>query len=740
MKLDKLEIWVHDYIMKNDTIRHFMYGIYQRVLYSISAKIQVEGDVEVITPDDGYEYLFGYYDKCPWDETGHYMLATRVKSATAKADSTVPADIVTIDLLNNNAVKVIATTHCWNVQQGCMAQWMGADSILYNDFRDGKYCAVILTISTGSKRILDMPVYTLSADKKTALTLDFSRLHRLRPGYGYANVEESTKNEACPDKTCIWKIDIESGVVTPLLKYTDFASFEPRAEMKDAEHKVNHLMISPNGKRFMVLHRWFKDKVKYTRLVTCNVDGTEMYNLSDDNFVSHCCWKNDSEILSYLNKNEGGKGYYLMQDKTKEFERYWPELAMDGHPTYSYDGERVVTDTYPDRKRVQSVYVMKNSVVKRVARVFSPFKYGGDVRCDLHPRWKPDGSQICFDASFLGKRSVCVVNIGTAKKEPLMNTTKISVIIPCYNCADFIDETLQSLVNQTYKDFEVILVNDGSKDNTLTTITEWQKKGILDIKIVNQENAGVSAARNNGVKHATGEYIMYLDSDDIYHEDFIYVLASVVGEHHYDTAFCRVSRKLEEVRQYVTDFNRIKEMTQKDAMDKLLFEMGSYSFVCYLYKKSILTDNNIEFDLNTKFGEDREYNWKYLVHCRSVLWIDMPLYGYRVNMESATKKSSSWRKTDLLSAVKRIEEYLDDNKCDYSGTFKSYMYSRSMWAVAKTFAVTGQKELYDRLHKEYNVRKCMNKTMRDKNEMVAIASVAHQIHPSLFYMIVRLKK
>ena len=78
--------------------------------------------------------------------------------------------------------------------------------------------------------------------------------------------------------------------------------------MEGAEHKVNHLMISPNGKRFMVLHRWFKNGEKYTRLVTCNMDGTEMYNLSDDNFVSHCCWKNNEEILSYLNKKESGKG------------------------------------------------------------------------------------------------------------------------------------------------------------------------------------------------------------------------------------------------------------------------------------------------------------------------------------------------------------------------------------------------------------------------------------------------
>ena len=411
MGLDKFEIWVHDHILKNENVRHFLYGAYQRALYLVSEKVKCEGNVEVVTPDDGYEYLFGYYDKCPWDSTGRYMLALRVKNATKEADSAEEAEIVTIDLKNGNAIKVVAKTNCWNVQQGCMAQWMDDKSILYNDYRNGAYCSVVLNLETGVERIIEKPVYTVSPDKKTALTLDFNRLHRLRPGYGYANCDEMTKNEICPDKTCIWKINLETGEIIPLLKYTDFAHFEEKEVMKGAEHKVNHLMISPDGTRFMVLHRWFKDKVKYTRLVTCNMDGTEMYNLSDDDFVSHCCWKNNDEILSYLNKHDGGKGYYLMKDKTPEFKRLWPELAMDGHPTYSYDGKRVVTDTYPDRKRIQSIYVMKGDKVERVARVFSPFKYGGNCRCDLHPRWKPDGSQICFDASFKGKRCVCVVNL-----------------------------------------------------------------------------------------------------------------------------------------------------------------------------------------------------------------------------------------------------------------------------------------------------------------------------------------
>lgn len=741
MKLDKLEIWVHDHILKNDTIRHFIYGLYQRFLYYISPKISVEGNVEIITPDDGFEYLFGYYDKSPWSPSGHFMLATRVKSTTKKADSTETAEIVTIDLLNNKTIKTVATTRCWNVQQGCMAQWIDDEKILYNDYRNGGYCSIVKNIYSGDERIIDMPVYAVSMDKKIALTLDFNRLHRLRPGYGYANEKESTCDEICPDKTCIWKINLESNIITPLLKYSDFANFEARSDMKGAEHKVNHLMISPDGNRFMVLHRWFKNNVKYTRLVTCNIDGTNMYNLSDDDFVSHCCWKNNEEILSYLNKHDGGKGYYLMKDKTKEYSRLWTELAMDGHPTYSYDGQHIVTDTYPDRKRIQTLYVMTGDSVKRIARVFSPFKFGGDVRCDLHPRWKQDGSQICFDASFKGKRSICVVNVENNNLEISSHSnTKVSVIIPCYNCETFIGETLQSLKNQTYKNFEVVLVNDGSKDETLSILNKWQRESDLDIRIINQDNSGVSVARNRGVLEASGDYILFLDSDDIYHEDYIKLLVLSLNNNNYDTVFCRVSRNLKEVHQFITDITQIKIISKQEAMDKLLFEMGSYSFVCYLYKKSILNKHNIEFDINTKFGEDREYNWKYLTHCKSFLWINMPLYGYRVNLESVTKKTSSWRKTDLLKAVKRIEAYLVDNNCEYSTTFNSYMYARAMWAVAKTFAVTGRKDLYDQLHKEYDVNACMTRTCRDKNKMVAIASIVYKIHPNLFYKLVRIKK
>lgn len=406
MLLDKIEVWVHDNLLKNNTIRHFLYGIYQRSLVLMSKKIKNEGSIVRVSPQDESEYLFGYYDKCPWSPDGKYMLALKVANSYKKADSSDLAQIVRINLSTKEAEN-LSTTHSWNVQQGCMLQWLDNDNIIYNDYFNNRYCSVLLNTNNQEKRIFEAPIYSLSKKTDFALTLDFGRLHILRPGYGYMNFIQDI--EPCPDSPCIWHLDIQTGEVKSILKYTDFCNFETRDNMIGATHKVNHIMISPNGKRFMVIHRWFVNGTKYSRLVTCNVDGTDMYNLSDDDFVSHCYWVDDENIVAYLKKCEG-KGYYMLTDKRPEYKKVWPELVMDGHPSRSNAGV-FVTDTYPDRQRLQSVYVMNEDNVRRVARLYSPFRYGGDVRCDLHPRWSRDGKEICVDASFEGKRELYIIKV-----------------------------------------------------------------------------------------------------------------------------------------------------------------------------------------------------------------------------------------------------------------------------------------------------------------------------------------
>ena len=459
---------------KYPKIKKVVKRAYQRTMYALSSKIKFEGNIVRISPNDPkHEYFFGYYDKSPWDITDRYMLCMKAKDTWSDVSPKEKADILLIDTQKNesdsNRIKKLAETSSWNVQQGCMLQWLGPDfssRILYNDYRDGKYVAVIVELETGKEKIIPMPVYTVSNDGKTALTLDFSRLYNLRPGYGYYNVPEKTKGEALPNATAIWKIDLELGVVKPLLTYKEFATFQPRLEMQEsnAVHKVNHLMLSPNGKRFMVLYRWFVGQRKYTRLITCDVDGKNMYVLSDDDMVSHCYWKEDDTILAFANKKEGGPGYYLMRDKTQEYMHCWPQLSNDGHPSYSSDKSLIVTDTYPDRARIAEIKLMdgKNEAknkVKVIGRVLAPFKYDNDTRCDLHPRWNHQGDKICFDSVFEGHRGLYVLN-ELCINEKCKKRTKITVCFMMTACKKSgpVQQMLNIIKNLDRKAFEPVLL------------------------------------------------------------------------------------------------------------------------------------------------------------------------------------------------------------------------------------------------------------------------------------------
>lgn len=491
-------------------------------------KLRSEGPILRISPDDGYEYFYGYYDKSPWDATDRYVLCIKARQTYRCVAPKEAAIVGVIDTQEGNRYIKIGVTHSWNVQQGCMAQWMGPDFksyIIYNDFRDGKYCSIIYNWKNRQiEKILPLPVYDVAKDGSFALSLDFSRLHRMRPGYGYSNLPDKTKGVLCPDETCIWKMDIPSGKATDILRYTDMAAFEPDETMKGAEHKVNHLMISPNGRRFMILHRWFQKGRKHTRLITVNIDRTEMYNLSDDVFVSHCFWKNDDEILSFLRKKETGDHYYLMKDKTHEYRMYWPELSTDGHCSYSFDGSRIITDTYPNRKRLASLYLCteQDDCSRRIARVASPFKYDNDCRCDLHPRWNREGTKICIDSVHEGKRGLYVIPVPRIGRCRYDKTAKenhsVTVVLATYNGEKYLREQLDSVLLQKGVSVRILVRDDGSKDGTHRILDEYQDKGLLSW--YTGAHLNVQKSYLDLLKHAPqSEYYAFCDQDDVWDND-----------------------------------------------------------------------------------------------------------------------------------------------------------------------------------------------------------------------------
>lgn len=672
---------------KYPAVKKVIKRAYQTGMYAISKKIKSEGNITRISPDDSqHEYFFGYYDKSPWDISDRYMLCMKANDTWSDVSPREKADILLIDTFkpetDRNRVKKVAETRAWNVQQACMLQWLGPDfssRILYNDYRDGKYVAIILTLETMEEKVIPAAVYSVSSDGKFALTLDFSRLYELRPGYGYYNVPERTKGVALPDSTAIWKVDLETGEVTDLLKYTDFANFQPRPEMKEtgAVHKVNHIMLSPNGKRFMVLYRWFNGQRKYTRLITCNTDGADMYILSDDDMVSHCFWKNNTSILAFENKKKGGPGYYLMKDKTDKYIHCWPQFSNDGHPSYSPDGKHIITDSYPDRARVASINLMDGNERKKenitIARVFAPFKYDNDTRCDLHPRWNHSGDKICFDSVFEGHRGLYVIELNNLKSE---KQDRISVVVATYNGSRYLEKQLNSIATQTMLPDEIVICDDCSTDNTIEIAESFatRMKDMVSVKIYqNKENLKFTWNFLTGVSNCTGDIIFLCDQDDEWDKRKIEVMANIMKDNtSIFSLSCAFDLINEEGRPLFNKYSRKQKLdgSIENVSWKEFIKTTNYPGMSMAIRRQVH-----DWVIKTVYGEVPAHDWLYneVASKKSGMYkVNMVLTHYRqhsnnvvgtvTDSKKESLKNSRMHSVDFYEATHKflLEKYKSD--------------------------------------------------------------------------------
>ena len=409
-KLRKYPLLVRISRYCNRRTKYVLNKLFSRQSYSRNMVSEI-----CITGGSPWEHFFGYYDKSPWCRSGRYILALEVKCASRQPRNGEEAKIGIIDTENGYNFIIINRTKTWNLQQGCMLQWIGPDfenRIIYNDIVDGRHASIIYDIKTKETIILKRPIYSINSDATKAVSLNFSRLHRLRLGYGYPNLEDETSNDPFPSKDGIWLIDIEKNQVELLLSLKDIVEINWNSNMDNSHHWFNHLEINPDGKRFSFLHRWQSGNIRYSRLFTAGLDGKDIYCLADDQLVSHCCWKNSSQLLSWTRIGHDGEHYYLFTDLSKQYEIIGEGiLNEDGHPSYSPDGRYILTDTYPDKLRMRRLIIYDTHDNKKyeLGRYLAPFKYDFEHRCDLHPRWSRDGKMICFDSAHEGSRQMYIV-------------------------------------------------------------------------------------------------------------------------------------------------------------------------------------------------------------------------------------------------------------------------------------------------------------------------------------------
>lgn len=212
----------------------------------------------------------------------------------------------------------------------------------------------------------------------------------------------------------------------------------------------------------------------------------------------------------------------------------------------------------------------------------------------------------------------------------------ISIIIPCYNSETTIDRCIKSVSSQTYSDIEIIIVNDGSSDRTETICYEWMRHDAR-IKYFYQDNAGVSAARNLGLKNMNGQYCAFLDADDWYDLNFIECLYSNIKEKHTDIACCAYRIEQEsQAHDVLGTSDAIYEGCK--FLEQILFANNIQGFVCNkLFNKKLF--NNICFNTDLKLCEDLYWLCEMYSSNITMSYINKALYHYWIVGEGATQSS-----------------------------------------------------------------------------------------------------
>jgi len=376
-----------------------------------------------VSPDDGANWFFGYYEKSPWDAGGGRLLAGRTEVDRRPPEPGESLAVGYFDIADAGRWVELDRTTEWSWQQGTMLQWVGPGfdtEIVYNRAgggEDQRPVGAIRDLGNGSERTLPRSVYAIDPGGRHAVSLDFHRLQRLRPGYGYAAPVGRLPTTPAPDDDGVWRIDLAIGKATLIVSLADLAGFDPPpAAGPEDHHWVNHLQYSRTGEGVALLHRWGgRGRGWKTRLFAMDLDGGRLTLLTDTGYFSHYDWRDGRTILGHTADVAGRKAFFEIDAETGAWsDAVAPDLMpTDGHDSYSPGGRWVLNDTYPDADHMRSLYLFDTATQTRrdLGRFFTPPDLEGSLRCDLHPRRSRDGRAVCIDSAHTGKRAIYTLDV-----------------------------------------------------------------------------------------------------------------------------------------------------------------------------------------------------------------------------------------------------------------------------------------------------------------------------------------
>lgn len=425
-------------------------------------EIQLSGFIEKAfeTTEKTCEW-FGYYNYDTLNHDQSQMLCNHASFDGIKVEKGMTIEVGIYDIAAGKWEKA-GESDSFNWQQGAMLQWLPGEGnenkIIYNLSDNGRLISRIYDIKQKQSRDINWPIYGLTPDGKKSIAVDLERSYWCR-AYHYESVANEEKNTPIPSEDGIFEIDLEKNSRKRIIDISDVIQLDPDEDFTQLKHWFEHVMISPNGKRFCFLHRFspIENAMIYqTRLVIADIDGKNLQVVPGwrDYSFSHFGWKDDDSFIIYgvkipamqkslssairttsggmpskisvaevkkqtlsilksilprklktmLKGNDNGYHFYKCNEEGRFYlvEKWNQKLfCIDGHPSFTRDGRYVITDTYPDSQQMQHLIVY-DTVTKKglvVAKLYASLMKT-PASCDLHPKLCRDNNYVVVDTAY----------------------------------------------------------------------------------------------------------------------------------------------------------------------------------------------------------------------------------------------------------------------------------------------------------------------------------------------------
>lgn len=329
---------------------------------------------------------------------------------------------------------------------------------------------------------------------------------------------------------------------------------------------------------------------------------------------------------------------------------------------------------------------------------------------------------------------------------------KVSIIVPVYNGEKYLRGTIEMIINQTFKEFELILIDDGSNDNS-KEICNYYANADKRIRVIRQQNLGAWAARNAGIKSATGKYIMFLDCDDWYEKNLIEVMYNAIESSNVDLVICghidlfvNSNRKIYKSNNIMLK-EHVYESNESFMLDYYKFRKIGISDVLWnkIYRAEIIKENELFFQKLPR-GEDAVFNINYYEKINSCRILENSLYKYRIEREKPSwiKYSDNFYEALLIESeiitnkIKRMKKYNKDIKAVQAEHFVLSVIEYFNWIIYPKNNFTLKKQINkinEVINKEHFIKSLNEVNINEKFNKLLIELIKSKKIKKMIFLI-----